>query len=87
MLRLARKGVQTAIVRSYSKDVKFGAEGRAAMLVGVNLLADAVSVTMGPKVGGDFRDFRPKSEEMKEKASFSRKIGISQGKSLKIDFP
>ncbi|UMM21715.1 hypothetical protein L5515_003281 [Caenorhabditis briggsae] len=49
MLRLARKGVQTAVIRSYAKDVKFGAEGRAAMLVGVNLLADAVSVTMGPK--------------------------------------
>lgn len=52
MLRLARKGLQTAVVRSYAKDVKFGAEGRQAMLVGVNLLADAVSVTMGPKVRG-----------------------------------
>jgi chaperonin GroEL len=31
------------------KDVQFGVEGRAAMLKGVNLLADAVSVTLGPK--------------------------------------
>jgi len=32
-----------------SKEIKFGVEGRAAMLKGVNLLADAVQVTLGPK--------------------------------------
>lgn len=37
-------------VRNYAKELKFGAEGRRAMLVGVDLLADAVSITMGPKV-------------------------------------
>jgi chaperonin GroEL len=31
------------------KEVKFSNDGRASMLKGVNLLADAVSVTMGPK--------------------------------------
>lgn len=31
------------------KDIKFGVDGRAAMLKGVNLLADAVQVTLGPK--------------------------------------
>merc|ERR1711982_56848 len=31
------------------KDIKFGVEGRAAMLKGVDLLADAVQVTLGPK--------------------------------------
>jgi len=31
------------------KDIKFGVEGRAAMLKGVNMLADAVQVTLGPK--------------------------------------
>ena len=31
------------------KIVKFGVEGRAKMLEGVNLLADAVQVTLGPK--------------------------------------
>ncbi|CAK5007259.1 unnamed protein product [Meloidogyne enterolobii] len=36
-------------VRGYAKDLKFGSEGRKAMLVGVDLLADAVAVTMGPK--------------------------------------
>ncbi|KAK6040291.1 hypothetical protein COOONC_22204 [Cooperia oncophora] len=49
MLRLAGASVARSFVRSYAKDIKFGAEGRKAMLVGVDLLADAVSVTMGPK--------------------------------------
>ena len=31
------------------KEVKFGVEGRALMLNGVDKLADAVSVTLGPK--------------------------------------
>lgn len=37
-------------IRSYAKDLKFGSEGRKAMLTGVDMLADAVAVTMGPKV-------------------------------------
>ena len=36
--------------RGYAKDLKFGAEARVAMLQGVDKLADAVAVTMGPKV-------------------------------------
>lgn len=36
--------------RSYAKDMKFGAEARVSMLQGVDKLADAVAVTMGPKV-------------------------------------
>lgn len=39
------------LTRAYAKDVKFGADARALMLQGVDLLADAVAVTMGPKVG------------------------------------
>lgn len=35
--------------RLYAKDVRFGAEVRALMLQGVDVLADAVAVTMGPK--------------------------------------
>jgi chaperonin GroEL len=35
--------------RSYSKSIKFGDEARAKMLQGVEILADAVSVTLGPK--------------------------------------
>lgn len=37
-------------IRNYAKDVRFGAEVRALMLQGVDILADAVAVTMGPKV-------------------------------------
>mmetsp|Transcript_18875 Transcript_18875/g.28695 ORF Transcript_18875/g.28695 Transcript_18875/m.28695 type:complete len:571 (+) Transcript_18875:93-1805(+) len=36
-------------IRFMSKEIKFGVEGRAAMLKGVDLLADAVQVTLGPK--------------------------------------
>lgn len=36
--------------RCYAKDLKFGADARVAMLQGVDTLADAVAVTMGPKV-------------------------------------
>eukprot|EP00980_Cylindrotheca_fusiformis_P010114 scaffold2243_cov122-Cylindrotheca_fusiformis.AAC.30 len=36
-------------IRLMSKEIKFGVEGRAAMLKGVDLLADAVQVTLGPK--------------------------------------
>ena len=42
-------GVIKVAQRYASKDVKFGMECRAAMLKGVDLLADAVGVTMGPK--------------------------------------
>lgn len=38
------------IQRWYAKDVRFGPEVRALMLQGVDVLADAVAVTMGPKV-------------------------------------
>jgi chaperonin GroEL len=31
------------------KDVKFGTDARNRMLTGVNILADAVKVTLGPK--------------------------------------
>ncbi|KAF5286669.1 hypothetical protein FQR65_LT12473, partial [Abscondita terminalis] len=46
----ARKANQLAQVqRWYAKDVRFGPEVRALMLQGVDILADAVAVTMGPK--------------------------------------
>lgn len=43
--------LRTIVRRSYSsfKELKFGVEGRAALLRGVETLADAVSVTLGPK--------------------------------------
>lgn len=54
MFRLPN-ALRTAVIRqcaarSYAKDVRFGPEVRALMLQGVDVLADAVAVTMGPKV-------------------------------------
>lgn len=36
-------------IRGYAKEVKFGPDVRSLMLQGVDILADAVAVTMGPK--------------------------------------
>ncbi|BFF93527.1 60 kDa heat shock protein homolog 2 mitochondrial [Drosophila madeirensis] len=55
MLRVFQRGSKTNTIltgkgcRYYAKDVKFGPEVRAMMLQGVDVLADAVAVTMGPK--------------------------------------
>ncbi|KFO30002.1 60 kDa heat shock protein, mitochondrial [Fukomys damarensis] len=52
VLRQARpvsRALAPQLTRAYAKDVKFGADARALMLQGVDLLADAVAVTMGPK--------------------------------------
>lgn len=49
VLRMSTAARQMA-VRTYAKDVRFGPEVRALMLQGVDILADAVAVTMGPKV-------------------------------------
>ncbi|WPK24326.1 hypothetical protein PUMCH_001596 [Australozyma saopauloensis] len=46
---LRARAASKQFVRFAHKDLKFGVEGRAALLKGVNLLADAVSVTLGPK--------------------------------------
>ena len=57
MLRLASilrststKKLVPTLARCYAKDLKFGADARALMLQGVDVLSDAVAVTMGPKV-------------------------------------
>ena len=47
---LAQRHLATSSV-AWAKDVRFGSEVRREMLKGVDVLADAVSVTMGPKVG------------------------------------
>lgn len=49
ILRMSNAARQLA-TRTYAKDVRFGPEVRALMLQGVDILADAVAVTMGPKV-------------------------------------
>lgn len=53
MLRATRPSLNTTtrnFVRNLShKELRFGVEGRASLLNGINTLADAVSVTLGPK--------------------------------------
>ncbi|PRT55320.1 Heat shock protein 60, mitochondrial [Wickerhamiella sorbophila] len=50
MQRIASRQSALKGVRFYShKELKFGVEGRAALLKGVDTLAKAVSVTLGPK--------------------------------------
>jgi chaperonin GroEL len=38
-----------SLTRGAHKDIKFSNEGRASILKGVDVLANAVSVTLGPK--------------------------------------
>ncbi|XP_052853734.1 60 kDa heat shock protein homolog 2, mitochondrial [Drosophila gunungcola] len=45
--RLGRSGGTS--VRSFTKDVRFGVEARSLLLQGVNILANAVAATLGPK--------------------------------------
>mmetsp|Transcript_16921 Transcript_16921/g.39081 ORF Transcript_16921/g.39081 Transcript_16921/m.39081 type:complete len:578 (-) Transcript_16921:129-1862(-) len=46
---VSRKSNTVGALRHMSKEIKFGVDGRNAMLEGVNTLADAVQVTLGPK--------------------------------------
>ena len=47
--RSAAKAAKPVLKRGAHKDIKFSNEGRAAILTGVDVLANAVSVTLGPK--------------------------------------
>jgi len=50
--RASRNSIQQIVARrGYAghKELKFGVEGRAALLKGVDILAKAVAVTLGPK--------------------------------------
>ena len=45
----AAKAAKPVLARGAHKEIKFSNEGRASILRGVDVLADAVSVTLGPK--------------------------------------
>jgi len=54
MIRISRTVLASGLNRAQArlasgKVIKFGVEGRALMLQGVDQLADAVQVTLGPK--------------------------------------
>jgi len=46
---VARQAILNQANRTFAKDIKFGTEARALMLEGVDKLADAVQVTLGPR--------------------------------------
>jgi len=46
---LSRKALLSQAKKSFAKEIKFGTEARALMLEGVEKLADAVQVTLGPR--------------------------------------
>ncbi|KAL0383691.1 UNVERIFIED_CONTAM: CLIP-associated protein [Sesamum calycinum] len=76
--------------RSYAaKDIKFGVEARAVMLRGVEELADAVKVTMGPKVGTISANGETEIGELiakaMEKVGKEGAITIADGKTLDND--
>jgi chaperonin GroEL len=48
-LRRAAARAKPSLTRGAHKEIKFSNEGRANILRGVDILADAVSVTLGPK--------------------------------------
>ena len=50
--RRAAKSAKPVLARGAHKEIKFSNEGRASILKGVDVLANAVSVTLGPK--GEF---------------------------------
>lgn len=47
--RQLQQVTKTFVRHASYNQLQFGIEGRAALLKGVNTLADAVSVTLGPK--------------------------------------
>lgn len=47
--RLSKPCTASMASRNYSKQIKFGSAAREEMLAGVDKLASAVAVTMGPK--------------------------------------
>ena len=51
LCRAAARATWPSLARGAYKEIKFSNEGRAAILKGVDILAKAVSVTLGPKGG------------------------------------
>jgi len=47
--RAAAKATRPVLARGTHKEIKFSNEGRASILKGVDVLANAVQVTLGPK--------------------------------------
>lgn len=71
--------IQHVVRRSLAKDIKFGADARVLMLQGVDILADAVAVTMGPKVSfTNLRRIKKYYFTSRDVMLFLNKVGVRQ---------
>jgi hypothetical protein len=79
--QVARRSAAPASARSMAsgKDIVFGNEARAKMLVGVDRLAEAVKVTLGPKVSIDLINPRdmPPADASRQMPTVKPHIGMS----------
>jgi len=74
--RTTPKAARGVLARGAHKEVKFSNEGRAAMLAGVEILAKAVSVTLGPK--GRFLICAPRLRRVVDIFFLGRNVIIEQ---------
>ena len=72
-LQLLRTPARRCTTRGFAtgKEIAFGTEARAAMLRGVDMLADAVQTTLGPKVSTAHR--RPRAREQPRLPSLAQR--------------
>ncbi len=73
--------IQYVVRRSLAKEIKFGSDARVLMLQGVDILADAVAVTMGPKVSFNiFLKLTKKNDFciFRDEMLFLNKVGVHQ---------
>jgi hypothetical protein len=71
--------IQHVVRRSLAKEIKFGSDARVLMLQGVDILADAVAVTMGPKVSFNIFKFTENDFFIfRDEMLFLNKVGVHQ---------
>ncbi len=71
--------IQHVVRRSLAKEIKFGSDARVLMLQGVDILADAVAVTMGPKVGFTvYTSTKKMIEFLGTQCHFGTKLGCAE---------
>ena len=73
--------------RGFAKDVRFGVEARGLMLQGVDRLADAVQVTLGPKVRRERCGGQQPGPGLRRSLTRPRRGGATQGRNVVIEQP
>lgn len=82
VMRVSQAALLQAARGYASKDVRFGIECREAVLAGVNKLADAVQVTLGPKVRSHFGHRAGLHQHMIRQQATSSSWGFHQRQQL-----